>query len=57
MISWHAIFVMLIIAFLGLIYSLELIFIHDGFQLKKVFLIKNIIIDLGKWGVIITSKK
>jgi len=50
MISWHAIFVMLIIAFLGLIYSLELIFIHDGFQLKKVFLIKNIIIGLGKWG-------
>ena len=52
MMSWHAIFVMLIIAFLGLIYSLELKFINVGFQLKKVFLIKNIIIGLA-WGLLV----
>lgn len=51
-ISWYAIFALVIIALLGLVYSIELKFINVGFKLKQVFFLKNIIIGLA-WGLLV----
>jgi 4-hydroxybenzoate polyprenyltransferase len=51
-ISWYSMFALLIIALLGLVYSIELKFINVGFKLKQVFFLKNIIIGLA-WGLLV----
>lgn len=50
--SWDSILIMLLIALIGVLYSIKLNFIKPGFRLKQMFLVKNILIGLA-WGLLI----